>query len=414
MNGISSKLNWGQRFPNTIAAVIAIGICIAFTTIMNHFGEELAEHEITASANDLGMIVMPFVVFGLCAFHFAQCIVAPALAFHFDRRSTRTSRDGDSTDLTISTKPSWRFQAALLAPYICICCLIAPITTGPEVTRCLVLAIPSPVATIVPQLNSELNQVLVYELGRRYYDRRTIEALLNKGADINAQDRRGTVLMRAAAAGDLEFARELIAMGAGINRTDCYGRTALVYALERLDSMPKASASKKEIALELIAHGADVRDIGESTNPLNVAVRYSNDQNLINVLLDSGAPIDGDKRVRGHITTFKTPLMTAASLGKPELVALLLARGADIDTATKDGYTALMYALVEGHAGCARLLITSGADVNHRSADGGTPLICATRHLPSFVEELSKAGAAGMSLQPTRRDQVPWPWWDHL
>ncbi|HEX4682110.1 MAG TPA: ankyrin repeat domain-containing protein, partial [Gemmatimonadaceae bacterium] len=64
----------------------------------------------------------------------------------------------------------------------------------------------------------------------------------------------------------------------------------------------------------------------------------------------------------------ETVLMTAARTGQPELLRMLLARGADINAREKwYGETALIWATAENHAEAVRVLIDRGADVNQTS-----------------------------------------------
>lgn len=65
-----------------------------------------------------------------------------------------------------------------------------------------------------------------------------------------------------------------------------------------------------------------------------------------------------------------TPLIKAASLGEPDVVAILLAAGAEVNATNKIGQTALHLAK---NAEVARLLIAAGADQAARAADGQTP-----------------------------------------
>ena len=57
------------------------------------------------------------------------------------------------------------------------------------------------------------------------------KALIDKGADVNAEDKkRQTVLMIATAKGNIEIAKILIDKGADVNAKDINGATALMWA----------------------------------------------------------------------------------------------------------------------------------------------------------------------------------------
>ena len=72
----------------------------------------------------------------------------------------------------------------------------------------------------------------------------------------------------------------------------------------------------------------------------------------------------------------------------------LIEAGADINKATDNGRTPLLFAAQENHEAVVRALIEAGADVNKARGDGVTPLLFAayTGH-EAVVRALIKAGA---------------------
>jgi len=94
-----------------------------------------------------------------------------------------------------------------------------------------------------------------------------------------------------------------------------------------------------------------------------------------------------------------TALLEAARRGKThtEIVAALIAAGADVNARDSFGVTPLMYAAISGSAEVIRLMLKSGADVKAKDTDGRTVLIeCLTTENdlpPEIVEELIQAGA---------------------
>ncbi len=75
----------------------------------------------------------------------------------------------------------------------------------------------------------------------------------------------------------------------------------------------------------------------------------------------------------------------------PEVVQLLLQRGADVNAATESGFVALFWAARYGHEKVVKALIDKGADVNAKDKDGMTALKWATTN---------------RSVSPTNYDRV--------
>jgi ankyrin repeat protein len=114
----------------------------------------------------------------------------------------------------------------------------------------------------------------------------------------------------------------------------------------------------------------------------------SNQFEVVQKLLQAGAPVsarDGNG---------VTPLMQAAVYAGPEVMRLLLSRGADPNAANEAGSTALMWSI--GDMSKVRILVDTGADVNARfPGTGVTPLTLAARHTGSapIVKLLIAKGA---------------------
>jgi ankyrin repeat protein len=89
------------------------------------------------------------------------------------------------------------------------------------------------------------------------------------------------------------------------------------------------------------------------------------------------------------------PVITnPAPTDHPEVVALLIQHGADVNAKTDSGFVALFWAARYGHDRVAKVLIEHGADVNARDKDGITALKWAEpNHQAKVIALLQAAGA---------------------
>ncbi len=113
-------------------------------------------------------------------------------------------------------------------------------------------------------------------------------------------------------------------------------------------------------------------------DPLLIKAVKSGMVKYVKQVLDRGANINSADR------NGTTALMWAVIGRHPEIVELLLTRGASPDLVNRDDYTALTYAASNGDLEIARVLVNSKADVNHVNGYGNTPLSLAimNRHVP--------------------------------
>ena len=236
------------------------------------------------------------------------------------------------------------------------------------------------------------------------FDPQVAKLLLDKGADPNSPDERGrTLLMIAAQDGWQDVAGELIAKGANLNARDKTSRelTALDYAIGngrlglvkllldkganpnssdesgRTPLMIAAQNGWQDTTEQLIAKGADVNAKDKARHPQTV-VDYavlSGQQNLVKLLLDKGAnPPPPDEE--GH-----TLLMTAAQHGWKTVAQELVAKGADVNAkhTTRRGQTVLDYAVLSSQPDIVRLLLDKGANPPSPDEQGRTLLMLAAQ-----------------------------------
>jgi ankyrin repeat protein len=101
-------------------------------------------------------------------------------------------------------------------------------------------------------------------------------------------------------------------------------------------------------------------------------------------LLAHGANIEAAKK------NGSTPLMIASQCGNTDLVRELIARGANIEAGDDIGSTPLIYASWAGHADVVRELLASGANKHHVDNDGETAMSLVGR-LASFEHLVIRA-----------------------
>ena len=169
---------------------------------------------------------------------------------------------------------------------------------------------------------------------------------------------------------------------------DDQGRTPLSLAIK---------GNFGEVATALVKAGADpntpfVDDSGVSHDLLFDAIMVENEE-FSKLLIEKGASIyhKDDKKV--------TTLLQASHRGFTDVAKMLLekngGKGGFIDEASDEGVTPLLAASSEGHAEVVAALVAGGANVNMKDSDETTTLMAASArgHL-KVVAELLKAGAS--------------------
>ncbi len=238
-----------------------------------------------------------------------------------------------------------------------------------------------------------------------------VRILIGHRADVNARDTSGTGLHKAARNGHLDIVRLLLAHGAGVDAKDYDGQTALIVALLQ---------GHTDVVLELLRQGANPnakRRGARYVSALETAVLYR-DSLVVTALLTKGVDLDqygGSALVLSakegltdivqvllgssvNVDTAdawgKTALHRASATGRTDIVGMLLARGAAVDSVDRSGSTPLMTALAKGQNGIVSTLLAHGADVNIKDNSGKTALsIAAGAGQERMVELLLAHGA---------------------
>ncbi len=146
-------------------------------------------------------------------------------------------------------------------------------------------------------------------------------------------------------------------------------------------------------------HNLKSKSLEEKNSWLHVAAQ-SGDIKVIQELIAAGADVNkADKDGR-------TSLQMASEKGNTEIVSKLIAAGADVNKANKQGVTPLWVASQNGHTETVSNLIAVGADVNKASKDGATPLWMASYR--GYAEIVSKLIAAGADVNKAPgKDMTP-------
>jgi len=203
-------------------------------------------------------------------------------------------------------------------------------------------------------------------------------------------------LTDAVKASDADAAARLLRKGADPNVRDRWGHeTPLIDAI---------SAGNAKLTTLLLTHGADSNYTNiDGKTPLMAAAGYG-DIGLVRQLLKAGAKVDA---VESHHlppelardVSGKTVLMWAAESRNPNVVALLLGKGADPNARDSNGDNVLVHAAAS--SGAVYLLLKHGAKLD-KTRDSYAVLSSAARaHNSASVSMFLKAGA-----DPNAADEV--------
>jgi ankyrin repeat protein len=276
-----------------------------------------------------------------------------------------------------------------------------------------------------------------------------VTLLLQRGADVNGKSKTLTfpkpsfglegvltilprggwpALMYAARDGAPDAARALAEGGADLNYQDAEGTTALVRAIENSHYDTAAVLIEKganpsladSSGMAALYTAVDMNSLGEiyGRPPRRVDDRHTA-LDVMTLLLehkaDPNTPLKGPTLTRAHtpgdptLGAGTTPLMRAAMHGDYRAMNVLLAHGADIKAASRNGATAIMFATGLGRGTSAfaedvgteadmlkavQVALDHGADVNGANTQGGTPMhFAAQSGFDSIITLLAAKGA---------------------
>lgn len=195
------------------------------------------------------------------------------------------------------------------------------------------------------------------------------------------------VLNAAIRAGNVSEAEALIGRGADVNARDDVGNTPLFYA---------AWSGNSRLTELLIAAGAQVNAAQSSGRRAITWAVLGGKTEVVRLLLASGAEAN-EQDAEGH-----TLLETAARYGYREIAGLLLAAHVDVNATGSAGETALDEAVLAVQSDVVRMLLLSGADVRRVRPENSRGLVheAAIKGSAALIDLLVEAGA-----NPAARDQ---------
>ena len=195
-----------------------------------------------------------------------------------------------------------------------------------------------------------------------------------------------TGLHAAAQKGDIAKIDRLAAAKADLNARDGNGRTPLHVA---------AFAGQREAIKALVKHGADINLLDKDRYDGVTIAAVANDEETLRVLLAQGASA---KLVTSRYDG--TALIAAAHLGHEGVVKQLIAAGAPLNHVNNLHWTAAIEAVVLGDGGARhqetlRALIAAGANLQLADRQGNTPLqLAKSRGYKEMVQMLERGGKA--------------------
>lgn len=194
----------------------------------------------------------------------------------------------------------------------------------------------------------------------------TSKALAGLGANIEARDRNGetalSLLSKDTSGG--EMLQWLVDDGACLETKDCFGKSALRFALE---------TNSEEAIRILLEAGADKESKDGESRSILSNLAGSNSSQAVRTLLSSGADCHSEDYFGG------TPLMWAARCKSDasDIMELLILHGSDVNKRDRLGRTPLHWAFIntsDPSLSNIRILLRHNAAINARDSDNCTPL----------------------------------------
>jgi ankyrin repeat protein len=216
----------------------------------------------------------------------------------------------------------------------------------------------------------------------RDYDR--VLSLIKTGANVNMSNSEGTTPLMWVLKGyqndskKLEVIKLLLENGADINSEDKKGNTVLFYSLLEDDY---------SIAKYLLDNGGNIKYKSKLNGhtPLSYAISYSSTR-MVDFLINYG-----DLKINQEYFDGETALLIAnIENSSSTKIKYLIKNGVNVSKSNDYGETPLMRAASNQNPEVLRILLDNGAKINRQNNDGMTPLIyaCKNSFNPEIVEYL--------------------------
>jgi len=239
-------------------------------------------------------------------------------------------------------------------------------------------------------------------------DRKAALAMIASGADVNTAQPDGTTPLHwAAYRVDHELVQTLLKKGARADVVNRYGASPLAEA---------ARVADVDIVGMLLETGADANATNEDGQTALMLAARTGSVAVAELLVKHGADVNRREHFKDQ-----SAVMWAAGENRPEMVAFLVSKGADLSVRAKStdwptqisneprvqyrptgGLTPLLYAARSGCLGCVKAMLDAGVDVDRPNPDGMTPMMMALDNgYPVVAKYLFDHGA----------NPHTWDWW---
>ncbi|XP_063923595.1 uncharacterized protein LOC135137792 isoform X2 [Zophobas morio] len=232
---------------------------------------------------------------------------------------------------------------------------------------------------------------LHYASESRQNNRDIIQLLIDKGIDVNIQNKNGTTALNLAClTGVNQNAKILLDKGASIDSMDKNNKNALHYASE-------SQQNNQDIIQLLIGKGIDVNAQNKNgTTALQLACLTGVYQNA-KILLDIGASIKSTDQNNKNALHYASE---SKQINR-DIIKILIEKGMDVNAPSNNGETALQLACLTGVHENAETLLDFGAFINTTDKDNKTALHCASasKQVNRDVIKLLCEGGIGVNAQ---------------